>query len=521
MCVCLFIAFNGSGCTSPSRNNEVISFIDSSIGDATYLNPILSTDSASGAINDLVFNGLVKYDKDLNIVGDLARSWTISPNGLIITFKLRTGVTWHDGIPFTAQDVRFTYEKLIDPKVKTPFGSKYLMVKKFEVLDDHTVRIFYREPFAPALISWGMGIIPQHIYKDGDFNAHPANRHPVGTGMFIFKEWKTDQKIVLEANPDFFEGKPGIDRFIYRIIPDKSVQFLELRNQSIDMMSLTPDMYNAYPEFFVAYNKFKYSSRQYTYLGFNLKNDLFKDKNVRKAIAYAINKKEIITGVLLGYGREATGPFTPSSWAFNPAVQNVGYDPDHARVLLKQAGWEDTDGDGILDREGKPFAFTLMTNQGNKTRELCAQIIQSQLHDVGIKVAIRIIEWSTFIHKFIDVRQFEAIILGWSLTADPDAYSIWHSSQMEDKKYNFVSYKNTTVDRLLVQGRTTFDQKKRQTIYYRIHELIADDMPYIFLYYPDALPVVHKRFRGPAVAKAGMGWNFREWTTKTAVISYE
>jgi len=488
--------------------------VEASIGDASLLNPVLASDSASGDINGYVYNGLVKYDKNINLIGDLAESWEVSEDGLVITFYLRKNVNWHDGKPFTAQDVRFTYEKLIDPNIKTPYSADYLMVEKFEILDDYTVRIRYKEPFSPGLESWGMGIIPKHIFEKGDFNNHPANRAPIGTGPYKFVEWKTDERIVLEANGDYFEGRPYIDRIIYRILPDQAVQFLELRRGSVDMMGLTPDQFQkeaVREEFLRKFNKFRYPSFGYTYVGYNLKNPLFEDKRVRQAMTYAINRQEIIEGVLLGLGQVSTGPFPPTSWAYNPSVFVYEHNMEKAKKLLYDLGWQDSNGDGILDKDGKPFSFTLMTNQGNKMRELCATIIQSNLRKIGIEVKIRILEWAAFIHQYIDKKNFEAVILGWSLSRDPDQYSIWHSSQMKEGQYNFISYSNPEVDRLLVDGRRTFDIEKRKEIYQRIHAILAEDEPYTFLYVADALPVVDNRFHGIEVAPAGIGYNFIKW----------
>lgn len=486
-------------------------FVVASIGDATYLNPILATDSASNDINALVYNGLVKYDKGLKLVGELAEKWDVKNGGREITFYLRKGVKWHDGQPFTSNDVLFTYQKLVDSNTRTAFSSDFLMLKKAEALDPATFRVTYGEPFAPAIESWGMGIIPKHIYEKGDIHTHPANRAPIGTGPYKFKEWKTDEKIVLGANPDYFEGRPHLDRYIYRIIPDMSVQFLELRQGSLSMMSPTPDQYNGYDEFFLEYDKYHYPAFRYDYMAFNLNNDLFKDRRVRLAIAHAVNKKEIIDGVYQGLAVPATGPFPPSSWAWNPDVKEIPYDLDRARSLLKDVGWADSDGDGLLDKQGKPFKFTLITNQGNKIRESIAQIIQNGLQKIGIQVDIRILEWSVFIHKYIDEREFEACILGWNLARDPDSFSIWHSSQREKGKYNFASYANPGVDKLLEDGRRTFDMEKRKAIYHRFHAVVAEDVPYVFLVHPESLPVVHKKYIGVEQAPAGVGWNFIEW----------
>lgn len=488
--------------------------IEATIGDASYLNPVLSSDSASGTVNGLVYNGLIKYDKNINLIGDLASSWEVSKDGLTITFHLRKNVKWHDGEPFTAEDVKFTYEKLVDPKVMTPYASDFERIKKLETPDPYTVKVIYKEPFSPALESWGMGIIPKHIFSNGDFNNHPANRKPIGTGPYKFVDWKTDERIVLEANPDYFEGRPYINRVMYRIIPDAAVEFLELKRGSVDSMGLTPDQYQREAiskKFLEKFNKFRYPSFGYTYFGFNLLNPLFKEKKVRQAIAYAINKQEIIDGILLGLGQECTGPFPPASWAYNHNVKKYEFNPEKAKKMLEECGWKDSNLDGILDKEGKNFEFTITTNQGNKTRELCAIMIQQRLHDVGIRAKVRILEWSSFIHQYIDNKKFDAVILGWSLGRDPDLYSIWHSSQTGNGQYNFASYKNPEVDKLLEEGRRIFDKEKRKGIYQKIHAILAEDQPYIFLYVPDALVVMHNRFHGIEVAPLGIGHNFIKW----------
>lgn len=488
--------------------------VEGSIGDASNLVPLLSTDSTSHGIASMIYNGLVKYDKDLNIVGDLARSWDISEDGLVITFHLRKGVQWHDGHPFTAADVLFTYQVTVDPGTPTAYSGDFLKVKKAEALDDYTFRVTYEKPFAPALTSWSASILPRHLLEGKDITSSPLSRYPVGTGPYMFKEWKTGQKIVLISNPDYFEGRPYIDGYILRIIPDMATMFLELRAKGIDRMNLTPLQYTRQTEsrlFHRNFNKYRYLSFSYTYLGFNLKNPLFKDKRVRQAIGYAINKEEIIQGVLIGLGRVATGPFIPGTWVYNPDVKRYRYDPDQARRLLAEAGWKDTDGDGILDKNGSPFAFEIITNQGNELRAKCAEIMQRRLADIGINVKIRIIEWAAFIKEFINKRRFDATILGWTVPLDPDIYDVWHSSKTGPDELNFISFKNSEVDKLLEKGRGTFDRNERKRCYNRIQEIMAEELPYIFLYVPDALPIVNARFRGIEPAPIGIGYNFIKW----------
>ncbi|MBA4348687.1 MAG: peptide-binding protein [Thermodesulfovibrio sp.] len=483
------------------------------LSDAKRLLPLLASDSASAEISGYIFNGLTKYDKDIKIIGDLAESWDISPDGLKITFHLRRGVKWHDGAEFTAEDVLFTYKTVTNPNIPTPYSSIYGPVKKVEMLNRYTTKITYKEPYAPALESWGMGIIPKHVLEGKDLTSPEVNRHPVGTGPYKLKEWVTGQKIVLEAFNDYFEKKPNIDRFIARIIPDTATMFLELKFGGLDFMGITPPQYKlqANTDFFNKYfQKFRYPAFGYTYLGYNLLNPMFSDKRVRQAIAYAVNKNEIIAGVLLSYGTPCTGPFPPESWAFNASVKDYEYNPDKTIKILSELGWK-KNARGLLEKNGKTFIFTVITNQGNESRLKAAQIIKEQMKKVGIEMNIKVLEWQAMLHEFIDKKRFEAVIMGWALSRDPDIYDIWHSSKTKEGEFNFISYKNEEIDRLLIEGRQTFDMTKRKKIYHRIHEILAEEQPCTFLYVPDALPVLHKRFKGVEKAPIGIWHDFIYW----------
>ncbi|HPN87310.1 MAG TPA: peptide-binding protein [Smithella sp.] len=484
------------------------------IGDASNLIPILASDSASHNIAGMIYNGLVKYDKNMNIVGDLAESWDISSNGLVITFHLRKGIKWHDGKPFTSADVLYTYQATIDPKTPTAYAGDFLKVKKVEAPDDYTFRATYEKPFAPALISWSSAILPRHLLAGKDITQSSLSRHPIGTGPYMFREWVAGQKIVLVSNPDYFDGQPYIDGRMTRIIPDTATMFLELRAQNIGMMGLTPLQYTRQTEnnlFKNNFNKYRYLSFAYTFMGYNLKNPLFADKRVRQAISYAINKDEIISGVLLKLGKPASGPYKPGTWAFNDKVKVYNYNPQKALALLNEAGWKKTGSEGLLKKDGQPFIFEIVTNQGNETRQKCAEIIQRQLKEIGITVKIRVLEWSAFVTDFINKRRFDAVILGWTIPLDPDAYDVWHSSKTAPEELNFISYNNPEVDEMLEKGRSTFDQKERKKYYDRFQEILAEDQPYTFLYVPEALVIINKRFRGIEPAPIGLEHNFIKW----------
>jgi len=476
--------------------------------------PILAADSASSDICGMVFNGLVKYDKDLKVVGDLAESWDILDGGLTIVFHLRKNVKWHDGAPFTAKDVEFTYKKLVDPAVKTPYSSNFDRVKQLLVLDDCTVKVEYSEPFAPALSRWGMWIMPEHILKDADLNSTPFSRHPVGTGPYKFKSWKTGEKIELVSNHEYFEGRPFIDRYICRIIPDEATTFLELETRGVDMSVLTPLQYTRQTDnnfFQTNYRKFRYPGFGYTYLGYNLSDPKFGDIRVRQALNYAVNKQEMIDTIFFGLAHVTTGPFMADSWAYNKDVLPAPFDPKRAKALLKEAGWTDTDGDGWCEKDGRTFEFTVLVNQGNAERQRCAEMIQGYLAAIGIKMKIRVVEWSAMINEFINKRRFEAVLMGWFLGRDPDNFDIWHSSKTREGEFNFIGYRNEEVDRLLGEGRRTFDEKARAPIYRKIHRLIYDDQPYMFLYSGEILPIVSSRFRNVESSLIGIGYNFIKW----------
>lgn len=493
--------------------------VEAAIGDISGLIPNITSDSASHNIGNLIYSNLIRTDKNLRLEGELAERWEISRDELTITFHLRKGVRWHDGEELTARDVDFTYRYMIDPKTPTAYAEPFRQVRRAEVVDRHTYRVTYEKPYAPALLSWGIWILPRHIleapWRAGvDLRTTRQNRHPIGTGPYLFREWKTGEKIVLEANPDYFEGRPYISRVVYRIIPDQSTIFLELKARNIDMAGLTPIQYRRqtdYPAFHKAFSRYRYLANGYAYLGFNLLDPRFADTRVRRAMAHAIDKQEIIEGVLLGLGQAAVGPYKPGTWWYNPHVKTYPFDPERAKALLAEAGWRRKNSQGILERDGKPFSFTLRTNQGNLVRQQTAEIIQRRLGTVGIDVKIHIVEWAAFINTFIRKRDFEAIILGWGLGHDPDQYDIWHSTKTGPDELNHFSYSNPKVDELLEAGRRTFDEPKRKAIYGELQEIMAEEQPVVFLYVPEALPVVSSRVRGIEPAPAGISYNFIRW----------
>jgi peptide/nickel transport system substrate-binding protein len=495
-------------------------FIEASIGDIGALIPNLASDGPSHDVGGMIYDGLIRIDKNLNWVPAMAESWTFSPDCLSLTFKLRRDVKWHDGHPFTAADVVFTWKTLIHPKTPAPFKEKFLQVKEVEALDAYTVQVSYPHPYGRALESWEEYILPKHLLEpyvaEGKLRESPQNQHPIGTGAYRFKEWRSGEKVVLTANPDYYLGRPYISRMVYRVIPSQATIFLELKAKGVDFSTgLTAIQYmrqTEYPAFRRAYNKYRYPGTSFTFFAFNLKDPRFADRRVRQAFAHAINKGELMDGVAMGLAREAFGPIRPGNWAYTERVTRYEFDPAKAKALLAEAGWEDRDGDGIIeDKAGRPFAFTIRTNQGNDERKKIAEIAQQRLKDIGVKAEIQAIDWASFIKEFVKPRKFEMIVLGLGFGTDPDQYVLWHSSQTGYDQMNRTGFSNREVDALLEKGRASCRREDRVAAYHRIQEILAEELPMIFLYSRDALPVVSSRIRGVDPGLSGILWNFPEW----------
>jgi len=494
-------------------------FIEASIGDISSLIPNITSDSASHEIGNLIYSGLVRRDRDLNVVPEIAESWEFSQDCLSLTFRLRPDVRWHDGHPFTADDVVFTYQTMLHPKTPTAYREDFKAVNRIEAVDPRTVRITYARPYAKALQSWQTWMLPRHLLQsyveEGRLREAPqGRREPVGTGPYRFKEWRPGERVVLLANRDYYEDGPYISRIVYRVIPSQATIFLELKAKGVDAASLTALQYRRqteYPAFRKAYQKFRYPANGYTYLGFNLKDPRFADTRVRQAFAHAIDKRQLIDGVRLGLAREATGPYKPGTWVHNPNVRTYPYDPAEARRLLAEAGWRETNADGLLVKDGRPFTFTLLTNQGNDERKKIAEVIQASLREIGVGVDIKILEWAAFLKEYVKKRRFEAIVLGWGIGQDPDQYEIWHSSKTGPDQLNHISYANPEVDALLERGRSSCHEAERKKHYDRLQEILAEEQPIVFLYFPDALPAVARRVHNIVESPNGIRFNFPEW----------
>jgi peptide/nickel transport system substrate-binding protein len=406
-------------------------------------------------------------------------------------FKLKHNITWHDGHPFTADDVKFTFDRILDPKTNTVRRSNFIIngtPMTFTVIDPLTIDIQLPEPFAPALTAFSTAIIPQHLLQNIDINTAAFNRNPIGTGPFIFVSYESGQYVKLTQNPNYYGTPPRLKDIWYRIIPDGNTAVLSFENGELDAASIPP---KEKPRFTDndQLTIHTYTPLSYTYIGFNLKHPIFKHQIIRKAIAHAIDKPALVRGVLKQEGQVAHIPASPALWSYpkSETFSTYAYDPEMSMQLLESEGYEKNQ-NGIFEKNGNPLSFVLLTNKGNKEREKAAKIIQQFLRQVGIDMSIQIMEWSSFlkvVNSTEDPKPFDAVILGWSLGIDPDGYAIWHSSQYPNG-FNFIGYNNPRVDQLLVDARRELVTTKRAGLYHQLYQHIAADLPYIFLFFPKA-----------------------------------
>lgn len=477
------------------------------------LNPILATDAYASDVLGFVGESLLKRNMDtLELEPELAESWEESADHLTFVFRLRRNVQWHDGTPFTAEDVRYSFERILDPAVDAAHLRNYYQdVEAVEALDSWTVRFRYRRPYFRALEICGtIPLVPAHAYREGDFNRHPQNRSPLGTGPYRFATWETGRQIVLERFPGYWGGPVFLDRIVFRILTDSTVALQILKKRELDWMGLTPLQWlrqtvsNRFEERFA---KIRFFEPYYSYIGWNAHRPWFGDRRVRTALTLLVDRQKILDRLLFGMGIVVSGSAYVNSPEYDPSVEPLPYDPSRAKNLLAEAGWQDSDGDGVLDREGISFQFEFLISAGSVFAEQLATILKEDLFRTGIRMQIRKLEWAVFIQQ-IQERKFDAVTLGWSLSVESDPYQLWHSSQASEGS-NFVGFSHPEADRIIEEARATFDKQKRIALYHRFHRILHEEQPYTFLFCTERLMALDRRFHNVQVHRLGL--YPREW----------
>ncbi|MBT7680526.1 MAG: peptide ABC transporter substrate-binding protein [Nitrospina sp.] len=452
----------------------------------------------------------------------------------VIVFDLKKNVTFHDGHPFDSGDVLFTFNSIMNPKGTSPRKSDYEPVKEARVLGPHKIRFTYKRLFSPAIGSWAMGILPEHLLtqekllaeakergRDPDtFTLRDSNfgRHPIGTGPFIFKEWKSDEQIRLVRNEKYWEGAPEYEEYVMRIIPDSLTQEMEFYAGAVDNYSVQPHQVARFSTD-DKYQSFSSIGYFYSYIGYNLRNPLFADRDVRVALGMAIDIDPIIQYILYGEGERVTGPYPKITDWYDPEVKPLPYDPKAALEILNRIGWK-KNSDGWLEKDGKIFEFNLITNSGNPIRKNILTIVQESWRKIGIKCNTQLFEWAVFLKDFVNALKYDALVLGWSMGIDPDLYQIWHSSQAGPRQLNFVGYKNAKADRLITRIRREYDRTKQISMARELHRMIAHDQPYTFLYVAKSTQLLDKKIVIVETEEGGEKKYQKIYPTKDGRIRY-
>ncbi|WP_423410460.1 peptide-binding protein [Heyndrickxia sp. MSNUG] len=504
------------------------------------LNPVIWATTSDTNVTHMIFDSLVIPDEELKMVGSLADDWEISEDGKSYTFKLKEGVKWHDGEPFTAEDVKFTFTALAHPnydagaywRVEPVVGAeeyksgKAEEVSGIEVVDETTIKFTTKEPFAPFLSGLFIGVLPKHVLGDvdpGEWEKHESNRAPIGTGPFKFVKWETGQYIEVKRNGEYFGGKPNLDKIIVRF-GDANSMIASVLSKDVDISSVpvaeVPSVKTLDFASLVTQNQLSVY-----YVGFNARNDHFKDTKVRQALAHAIDKESIVKSILGEYGQIADDIFPSSHWSHNPNLPIYDYDTSKTEKLLEEEGYSKNK-NGIYEKNGKELSFMLEVPTGTKEREKSAVLLKQMWEKVGVKVELRSLDFPTLVTKLLpktdDGKQrevtkddYDAYILGFGIEADPDEYrSYFGSSYMPPNGYNFVGYSDSKVDKLLEDQAREIDLQKRQNLIWEVGNKLAEDEIWIPLYEQNTPYVVNNRVSGFKPDFRGVTFKAKDWSVK-------
>lgn len=481
--------------------------------DPILLNPVISEDAYSSTVCSRIFESLLERDrKTLKMKGQIAEKWTIGADKLTYTFNLRRNNKFHDGKPVTSADVLFSYNMMMSEKIPNAHKKVYYKdVLSISAPDAYTIVFKMKKPYAMALEHLGgFEVVPKHIYSQGDFMKDERNMwSPVGSGPYKFTEWKVGQRLTLTRFEDYWGDKPEIKKLEFVIIKNEAVALQALKKGDVDSYNLRPLQWTRQTDskkFAHDFEKIKYLATSYRYIGYNMRKPPFNDRRVRQAMAYLMDLERVKKTILENLAEVTTGPFLPQSLQYNQKLKPIQYEPEKALELLKTAGYA-RNADGLIAKDGKPLEIELMVSAGGGFADQFASVMKEDFSRAGITLNIRKLEFQTLLTK-INQRDFQSVMLGWSSGIESDPYQLWHTSQRE-KGHNFTGFGNAETDALIEQARLTFDEKARNDIYHRFHEVVYYEQPYTFLYTSYALVAVSKRFTNVNVYPLGL--DLLEW----------
>jgi peptide/nickel transport system substrate-binding protein len=500
--------------------------VQAAAADATTVNPILEADTVSADITSLIFDAVIHVDPSTTEPrGDMAKSWEISTDALTYTFTLQNGITWHDGSPFSADDVKFTYDLHMNANSNSPHTAELTeRVKSVEAPDGKTVVFTLAAPASPFLVNNMIyEIVPQHILQSVDPKAlaqHPFSTGnegtTIGTGPFMFKEWVKDDHITLVKYAGYWRGEPNLDSFSLKVVPDVTTLVQQLQTGEVDYSGrdgvdeASVKTLQSDKSIVVA----NYDSFDFTYYGYQLdgtKSKLFQDKAVRQALFYALDREQMVQAIRFGLGRVAIGTMGVDSWAYTPdqITLKYPYDLDKANKMLDDAGWV-KGGDGVRAKDGVRLSFSLHTNSGSDVNTQYAAVMQQAWKAIGVDCTPQEDEWNAFLERLTSTRDFEVFLIGFSWGVDPDQSNMWSTAAYEGG-LNVNKYSNSKVDDLLEQGIRETAIPTRKQIYTQMQNIIVDDLPSAIIDFPKSIAAYNKRVHNLFPNAVDDRWNAHLW----------
>jgi len=500
-------------------------------GEIRTLN-LLNVDSTLGTryiVSSTIIEGLFEQDLDTDKVKlkpKLAEKMDISENGLEITITLKDDICFSDGVPVTTDDVIFTFETMMNPKIDCADLRNYFdNITEVVKLDNRRVKFVMRERYWKTIgVIGSFYVFPKHVYQfnnPNEFNKRISN--PVGSGPYIFEKWNVGQQIVLKRNENYWGKKPNIRKIVFKFISNATACLQALRSHDIDMFEPGSEQVTDMPkdpQFAKEFSTIIFwdPSFGYWYIGWNQERPFFKDRRVRQAMTCLTDRETMVEHLTRGKGAVVAGTFYIYGRQNDPSIQPWPYDIKKAAALLDEAGWVDTDRDGIRDKDGIPFRFKYSYVAGNVSAEQMARLLKDEAAKVGVEVIPNPMEWSIFIGNVND-RNFDAVELMWGGVIESDPYQIFHSSQIQGRGNNFVSFNNPQADELIERARRELDEEKRYALYHQFHRILHEEQPYTFLMTRPRYYFIDRRFENVIVHKLGI--DPLEWYVPTEKQRYK
>ena len=507
---------------APTGSKPGGSVVAAQTSDAVSFHPYATTDTGSSAYQALVYGGaLITYDpRTLELTPEAAKSWQISDDKLTYTFTLRDDLLWSDGTPITSADYKWTFDQLLKPENQFAYISNLAPIASYEAPDPKTIQVKLKEAVVVGLeTADAVTPLPKHVWENLDWSDPQKNPQimapTVASGPYTLQEWRKDDRAVFVANERYYDGKPLIETFTYRIVPSSEIAFQMLKTGEVDFAGFTPDNYEEATKLpNVTVHEWWPAAASWMYSGFNLRRETWQDPRVRHALAYAVDRQAIAEHILLNLAQPTYSVFPPSSWVYNPDVPKYEHDPEQAKQLLDQAGWT-VGPDGVRQKDGKPLTLRILYGPAtSKTFERIAQVLQQAWGDVGVQVDIQTREWGTYLNELkSEPFDWDMNLGAWSATIEPHfMQQIWLESSIP--QLNYPAYVNKRVEELFEQGVREFDREKRKQIYGEIQRILAEDSPYVFLTVNKSYIGVSNRIGGIEPTALGIGWNRERWFVK-------